>query len=116
MPGIAGIVDLEGEFDLKEKITGVLSSMKHEPWYKVAQFHQRPMALGRASLGIIDPHSQPVFNRDKSLCMVMYGEVYSYPDDFVQTLKKTHKFTPENHPLCVLNLIQRKGPEIVIIN
>lgn len=113
MPGIVGIVDLEGKFDLEEKITGMLSLMKHEPWYKVEQFYHRPIALGKASPEIIDPYPQPVFNQDKSLCLVMYGEVYDYPNDYLRTLKKSHHSSPDNHPLLVLNLIEARGIEIV---
>ena len=113
LPGIAGIVDLEGKIDLKEEITGMLSLMKHEPWYKVGQFHQGPVALGKATPGIIDPYPQPVFNPDKSLCLVMYGEVYSYPNNFVQILKKNSHSESNNYPLLILNLIDKKGIEIV---
>lgn len=113
LPGIAGIVDLEAKFDLEEKITSMLSLMKHEPWYKMGQFYRRPMALGKASPGIIDPYPQPVFNRDRSLCLVMYGEVYNYPDDYLRTLKKIYHSTPDNHPLLVLNLIEARGIEII---
>jgi len=113
LPGIAGIVDLEGKFDLEEKMAGMLSLMKHEPWYKVAQFHQKPMALGKATLGVIDPYHQPVFNRDKSLCLVMYGEMYNYPDDPLWTLQKIHPSEPTNRALSVLNLIDVYGIEIM---
>lgn len=113
MPGIAGIVDLDGKFDLKERITRMLSLMKHEPWYKVAQFHQRPIALGKASPGIIDPYSQSVFNQNKSLCLVMYGEVYNYPDNLIRSLNKNSSPETFNHPQIILNLIEKEGIEIV---
>jgi asparagine synthetase B (glutamine-hydrolysing) len=87
LPGIAGIVDLKGKLNLKERVTGMLHVMKHEPWYRLGHFQQTPAALGRASLGIVDPQDQPVFNRDRSLCMVMCGEVYHYPDDPSGALK-----------------------------
>lgn len=113
MPGIAGIVDLEGKYDLKERINRMLSLMKHEPWYKETQFHQEPIALGKASPGIIDPYSQPVFNKDQSLCLAMYGEIYSYPERFLQSLRTTHHSDPINTPQLILNLIENRGIEIV---
>jgi asparagine synthase (glutamine-hydrolysing) len=113
LPGIAGIVDLEGRFDLEEKTDGMLTLMKHEPWYKVGRFCRRPMSLGKASPGIVDPISQPVSNQDGSLCLVMYGKVYSYPDELGRTLKKTPLSAPDNHPLAILNLIETHGIEIV---
>jgi asparagine synthase (glutamine-hydrolysing) len=113
LPGIAGIVDLDGKFDLKERITGMLSLMKHEPWYKVGQFYQNPIALGKASPGIIDPYPQPVFNPDKSLCLIMYGEVYNYPDNLIRSLKKNSSPETDNHPQIILNSIEKEGIEIV---
>ncbi|MGB2989820.1 MAG: asparagine synthetase B, partial [Candidatus Zixiibacteriota bacterium] len=113
MPGIAGIVDLKRKLNLKETITGMLHAMKHEPWYRLGHFDRTPVALGRASLGVIDPQDQPVFNRDRSLCMVMYGEVYHYPDDPVGTLKKSHPFEPNDHASSVLRLIDAYGVDIV---
>ncbi len=113
MPGIAGIVDLERKLNLKETITGMLRVMKHEPWYRLGHFDRTPVALGRASLGIIDPQDQPVFNRDSSLCMVMYGEVYHYPDDPVGALKKRHPSEPNDHASSVLRLIDAYGIDVV---
>ncbi len=113
MPGIAGIIDLEGKYELEEKITKMLNRMRHEPWYKVEHFHQKPIAFGRASLGIIDPYPQPVFNQDRSLCLIMCGEVYHYQDDFIQTIIKDHRVESDNHPKLILHLLENKGTESV---
>jgi asparagine synthase (glutamine-hydrolysing) len=119
LPGISGIIDLDGKYEKEEKIIQMLNLMKYEfhvsyrPEYKVEHFHQKPIALGRASLEIIDPHPQPVFNRDRSLCLVMCGEVYHYQDDFVQTIKKDHGMESDNHPQLILYLLENKGTEVI---
>jgi asparagine synthase (glutamine-hydrolysing) len=119
LPGISGIIDLDGKYEKEEKIIQMLNLMKHEfyescgPGYKVEQFHQKPIALGRASLGIIGPYPQPVFNRDRSLSLVMCGEVYHYQDDFVQTIKKDHGVESDNHPQLILHLLENKGTEVI---
>ena len=113
MPGIAGIIDLEGKYELEEKITKMLNRMRHEPWYRVEHFHQKPIAFGRASLGIIDPYPQPVFNPDRSLCLIMCGEVYHYQDNLVQTIKKDHGVESDNHPQLILYLLAKKGTQII---
>ncbi len=87
--------------------------MAHEKWYNVEQFDQKPTALGRASPGIIDPYPQPVFSQDKSLCLVMYGEIYDYQDEPVDTIKKALPCEPDDHPSLILRLIERKGIQIV---
>lgn len=113
MPGIAGIIDLEGKYELEEKITKMLNRMRHEPWYRVEHFQQKPAAFGRASLGIIDPYPQPVFNQDRSLCLIMCGEVYHYQDDFIQTIRKAHDVESDNHPKLILHLLENKGTKSV---
>jgi asparagine synthase (glutamine-hydrolysing) len=113
LPGIAGIIDLEGKYQLEEKITKMLNLMRHEPWYKVERFQQKPTALGRASLGVIDPYAQPAFNQDRSLCLVMSGEIYHYQDDFVQTIIKDYGIESDNHPQLILHLLEKKGTQII---
>jgi asparagine synthase (glutamine-hydrolysing) len=113
LPGIAGIIDLEGKHELEEKITKMLDLMRHEPWYRVEHFHQKPAALGRSSLGIIDPYPQPVFNQDRSLCLIMCGEVYHYQDDFVKTIRKDQGVESDNHPQLILHLLEKKGFQVI---
>lgn len=113
MPGIAGIIDLEGKYNLEKKITGMLNLMRHELWYRVEHFQQKPVALGRASLGVIDPYSQPVFNQDRSLCLVMCGEIYHYQDDSAQSIRKDYGVEPDNHPQLILHLLEKKGTRII---
>jgi asparagine synthase (glutamine-hydrolysing) len=113
LPGIAGVLDLRQGRNLEAEIGRMLSPMAHREWYKVEQFHQKPVALGRASPGIIDRYPQPVFSQDKSLCLVMYGEIYDYRDERIGTIKKAVSCEPDDHPSLVLNLIERKGIEMV---
>jgi asparagine synthase (glutamine-hydrolysing) len=113
LPGIAGIIDLQKKFDLRKKITDMLRLMKHEPWYTLGHSEQTPAALGRASPGIIDPQGQPVWSGDRSSCMVMYGEVYRYPDDPLGALKKGHPSEPDDHASSVLKLIDAYGIDVV---
>jgi asparagine synthase (glutamine-hydrolysing) len=113
LPGIAGVVDLKPGRNLVAEIGRMLSPMAHREWYKVERFHHKPVALGRASPGIIDPYPQPVFNKDRSLCLVMYGEIYDYRDGPARTNERTLPCEPDDHPSLVLNLIERKGIDIV---
>ena len=113
MPGIAGIVDLRGIFDSERQMGSMLRLMKHEPWYVADSLHQAPIALGRSSPGIIDPLPQPVFNHDRSLCLVMYGEVYSYPDGTLTASENAGPLPAKNHALLTLNLMDQSGIQVV---
>jgi asparagine synthase (glutamine-hydrolysing) len=113
LPGIAGIDDIEGRFDLKTRLSRMLSLMRHEPWYQVERFCRTPIALGKTKPGIIDPYPQPVFNSDQSLCLVMYGEIYDYRCDLTKALSQTDRITKDSPPAIILILIEKKGVEIV---
>ena len=78
MPGIFGIIDLNGKIDQKEKIDAMAGSLRHEPWYRNYIYLQREVALGAINSGTINPVRQPVFNEDRSLCIIMHGEIYDY--------------------------------------
>ncbi len=58
MPGIAGIVELDGRLDLEARLGSMLSLMQHESWYKLSRLHQKSIALGKALAGIIDSSPQ----------------------------------------------------------
>lgn len=113
LPGIAGIVDLRGTSDSKRQMGSMLALMKHEPWYVLDFDHQGPVTLGRCSPGIIDSLPQPVFNHDRSLSLVMYGEVYDYPDNTPAVSDNAGFLTAKNQTLLTLNLIDRRGIQAV---
>ncbi len=113
MPGIAGIVDLEGKIDLKPRLDRMLSMMQHEAWYQVERFCRTPIALGKATPGIIDSYPQPVFNPNQSLCLMMYGEIYDYRCDLAPVLNQTNRSTGDSPAEIILKLIEKKGIEIV---
>jgi asparagine synthase (glutamine-hydrolysing) len=113
LPGIAGIVDLKGLSNSEEKMGSMLAVMKHEPWYVLDFDHQAPVTLGRCSPGIIDPLPQPVFNHDRSSCLVMYGEVYGYPGNAPAVPENASPPPAKNHALSTLNLIDERGIQAV---
>jgi asparagine synthase (glutamine-hydrolysing) len=109
LPGIAGIVDSKQRLDLKQKIDNMLCSMKHESWYVVDQFHRSPIALGRAALGIIDRSPQPAFNQNKSLCLVMCGEIYDCPGGLATIRKRDDYPSSSGQAHLMLSLIEKHG-------
>lgn len=113
MPGIAGIVERDGRMDLDMLLSSMLSMMQHEPWYKLTKFCQAPVALGKASPGIIDTDLQPVFSSDRSLCLVMYGEVYDYPGNFLESSEKKGHAETLSPAAVVLRLIEKKGTGVI---
>jgi asparagine synthase (glutamine-hydrolysing) len=113
LPGIAGIVDLEGKIDLNARLDRMLSMMQHETWYRIERFCSEPIALGKVTPGIIDSYPQPVFDPNQSLCLMMYGEIYDYRCNLAPVLKPTNRNTEGSVAQIILELIEKKGIEIV---
>ncbi len=78
MPGIFGIVDLSAKIDLSRKIQSMALPPKDMPWHKSHIFFNNGIALGSVNLKTINPVPQPFFNRDRTLCIIMHGEIYDY--------------------------------------
>ena len=76
MPGIVGLVDTEsrGE-ELSTLLQRMCESIKHEDWYITDEYTVPPVALGRVHLGIFNPEKQPIFNEDRSVFIMMEGEI-----------------------------------------
>lgn len=114
MPGLSIIFDQTGArsnqylVSLNEAMT---DSMMHFDWYKIDAFLDESIGMGRVSLGILNPEPQPIFNEDKSLCIMMEGEIYDYEDLKEELTSKGHKFVINNDPEFILHLYEEYGEE-----
>ena len=91
MPGIAGIVKTQGyevEINLLHRMC---RSIKHEAWHKMWIYSRADCFLGRVHLDIFNAESRPVFNEDKSLCLLLEGKVYGYKQELSRLIQKGHK-------------------------
>jgi asparagine synthase (glutamine-hydrolysing) len=93
MCGIAGIV--EKGTDSRDLMNRMLSVIAHRGPDASSQYTHGNITLGHRRLSIIDLFTgdQPMFNEDKSLCVIFNGEIYNYQDLKSELLKKGHRFT-----------------------
>jgi asparagine synthase (glutamine-hydrolysing) len=64
-------------------------------------------------LGIFNPEPQPIFNQDKTLFIMMEGEIYDYQDMKQELISKGHKFSVDNDPEFILHLYEEYGKDQV---
>ncbi|MEM3610200.1 MAG: asparagine synthase-related protein [Candidatus Anstonellales archaeon] len=76
MPGICSVIS-KNEID-KDLFALMVNSLKHEDFHIVDQYYSQNFACARIHLGIFNPMKQPVFNKDKSICVMMDGKIYGY--------------------------------------
>jgi len=69
------------------------------------------LTLGFRRLGIVDLDggAQPLYNEDKSLVLVLNGEIYNYKELREQLVQKGHSFSTETDAEVVLHLYEEQG-------
>ncbi len=73
------------------------------------------VALGMRRLSIIDLHTgdQPVFNCDRSVIVMMNGELYNYREVRAELEKKGHKFTTKSDTEILPHIYEEYGEDLV---
>ncbi len=116
MCGISGIVSRQ---KLSPELLASVSRMN------LAQVHRGPdgdgefnvdnIALRSRRLSIIDPLSgwQPLFNEDKSLALIINGEIYNYIELRERLKASGHKFLTNADGEVILHLYEENGLDFV---
>ncbi|MBA7608042.1 Asparagine synthetase [glutamine-hydrolyzing] 1 [subsurface metagenome] len=70
------------------------------------------VSLGHARLFIIDLSErarQPIWNEDKSICVICDGEIYNFQELRKELRKKGHRFYSQSDTEVILHLYEEKG-------
>lgn len=114
MCGIAGILDLSKP--VQERLLDRLcDTLAHRGPDDRGTYLEETMGFGMRRLSIIDLSSghQPIFNEDRSLCIVFNGEVYNYPELREELQKKGHHFATSSDTETILHLYEELGEQCV---
>ncbi len=116
MCGITGIFDTRGRGEISP---GALRRMNE------SQFHRGPdeggvhiepgIGLGHRRLAIIDLSTgqQPLYNEDKSVCVVFNGEIYNYKELIPELLALGHVFHTRSDTEVIVHAWEAWGEECV---
>jgi len=116
MCGINGIISRKSLDKIADLINGMNNNILHRgPDEGGAYIYENKLALGMRRLSIIDLHSgtQPIFNDDKSICIVFNGEIYNYLVLKDQLLQENVSFHTKSDTEVVLKLYERYGTSAV---
>ena len=96
MCGIVGIV--EKEKDNRQLMSAMLDAIAHRGPNDKSIYTHGNFTLGHRRLSIIDLDSgnQPLFNEDRSVCVVFNGEIYNYKELRVELEAKGHLFRTQS--------------------
>ena len=114
MCGIAGWINLENnraENHSEAVLHEMCERMKHRGPDSEGLWLDETVALGMRRLSIIDLHTgeQPVYNEDKSVVVVMNGELYNFREVRADLEKRGHKFETKTDTEILPHLYEEYG-------
>ena len=117
MCGIAGIYTKNdiGAPELESRIKRMASSIAHRGPDGEGFFIGKNIALGHRRLSIIDlsTGAQPIFNEDKTICIVYNGEVFNYLELNKELAGKGHRFSTNSDTETILHAYEEWGEGFV---
>ncbi|KPK41114.1 MAG: hypothetical protein AMJ78_06420 [Omnitrophica WOR_2 bacterium SM23_29] len=116
MCGICGIVNItKGRID-EEVVRAMTQAMAHRGPDDEGIYSTKGACLGHRRLSIIDISSaghQPLSNEDKTIWLIINGEIYNYKDLRNELEKKGHIFSSHSDAEVLVHLYEEKGKDCV---
>ena len=116
MCGIAGVFDIRGAGRATpERVAAMSEALKHRGPDQRGIYVDDRTGLGHARLSIIDltTGAQPIHNEDKTVWIVLNGEIYNYPELRTRLEAMGHRFYTATDTEVLLHLVEEKGPDCV---
>jgi asparagine synthase (glutamine-hydrolysing) len=91
MPGICAVIS--NNIVREDLLSSMITSLKHEDFHLVDRYCSEHFACARIHLGIFNPLTQPLFNADRSIGLMMDGKIYGHSEksDLEYCLKSYEK-------------------------
>ena len=113
MCGIAGWINLENNRlpNSEAVLHSMCERMKHRGPDSEGLWTDETVALGMRRLSVIDLHTgeQPVYSEDKSIVVMMNGELYNYREVRASLEKRGHKFVTSSDTEILPHLYEEYG-------
>lgn len=110
MPGLIGFAaQRDHGRDTRSFLQKMAQALESEDRFKVDLFAGEGVGLGRVSLGLINPEPQPIWNEDKTVCLVMEGELYDSHGIKEELSRRGHQFQVHNDAELILHLYEEFG-------
>jgi asparagine synthase (glutamine-hydrolysing) len=111
MCGIAGIIRWHGQPAFDHEIRAMCRMMVHRGPDEEGIYVEGGVALGMRRLSIIDLEGgqQPVFNEDRTVCVVFNGEIYNYQELHRQLVRAGHRFRTASDTETIVHLYEEYG-------
>lgn len=94
----------------------MMSAIRHRGPDQSGKFFDKGVSLGHVRLSIIDLSEkgrQPIFNEDKSACIVFNGEIYNFHSIKKDLIEKGHKFSSGTDTEAIIHAYEAYGFDCV---
>src|SRR6185437_7514615 len=116
MCGITGIFDTRGRRELDRATLVRMNESQHHRGPDEVGLHVEPgLGLGHRRLSIIDLSTgqQPLYNADRSVCIVYNGEVYNYRELIAELTALGYRFQTKSDTEAIVHAWEEWGEECV---
>ncbi len=109
MSGIVGYINNSGKTS-SNLLESMSESIRYTESSGIDKWNDDFAAISRVHHAITNPELQPIFNEDKSICIVMCGEVFDYKEQKLKLIHNGHRFKFENNDAeYCLHLYEEEG-------
>jgi asparagine synthase (glutamine-hydrolysing) len=110
MCGIAGILNLNGDWVDSSELLAMMTRLKHRGPDGSGHYVDGPLGLAQTRLAVIDVAGgvQPMFNEDRSVALVFNGEIYNFRE-IRRNLEKDHRFATKSDTEVIVHLYEEEG-------
>ncbi len=116
MCGIAGIFDLSARRSIDPAVLDAMNQVQfHRGPDEGGSYREDGLGLAHRRLSIIDLSSgqQPLFNQDKSVCIVFNGEIYNFKELTRQLKAKGYSFQTHSDTETIVHAWEEWGEQCV---
>jgi len=116
MCGISGIITREKlSPELKAAVSRMSAAQIHRGPDGAGEFYSNNVALASRRLSIIDPQGgwQPLYNEDKSLALIINGEIYNYVELRERLKASGHSFRTDADGEVILHLYEENELDFI---
>ncbi len=116
MCGIAGIHSRDDRFRVSgEILQRMCDVIYHRGPDETGMWHRDNVGIAMRRLSIIDLSggSQPIFNEDRTMCVVFNGEIYNHRDVRAALEKRGHRYATNSDTESILHAYEEYGEDCV---
>lgn len=114
MPGLVGYFGNPPHMDMHAHLEQMMSALEPENIYQRQTYVEQSLGLGRVTLGIFNPQTQPVWNPQRTRCIFFEGEIFDQRR-LIQCLdNQRHAGYPDGDAGLLLNMYDELGMDCIL--